>query len=536
MSFTSLIFIGFLALLCTVYFLTPKKYRWITLLIASYVFYISAGVQLLVFLIFSTASSFLAAHLLGHEVEKYKLASSDTEIPVEKVNALKISSARRKKLIIALVIVINFSVLVFFKYANVLTGYINIISGYLGTQVNIPRIDLLLPLGISFYTFQSMGYLIDVYRGKYAPDKNIAKFALFVSFFPQLIQGPISRYDDLASQLYKGHSFDYVRAKHGIMLMLWGFFKKMVIGDRIAILVGTVFSDYTQYSGMYIVIAIIMYSIQIYADFSGGVDIALGAAEVIGIKLPQNFERPYFAMTLPDFWRRWHVTLNSWWRDYVFYPVTFSKGFLSLGKKCRKFFGYKMGKLIPVFFATMLVRVINAFWHGASIKFLAFGLYHGFLIILGLQTESFFLNLAKKLKINTECFSWKLFRIVRTFLLVCIGRVFICAISFKESIAIFKSMFTMFESNTTTGINILFDGSLYTLGMNINVMFVLFLSILVLLIADIMKEKGMSIRQTIEKQNIVFQWIVIILAFITIAIFGVYGPNYNPTDFIYQQF
>jgi alginate O-acetyltransferase complex protein AlgI len=535
MSFTSIVFLLFLLGLSVVYFLMPKKYQWVVLLVGSYVFYLSAGVELVFYILFSTLTAFFGARLLERLADSYKLASADALGAADK-KALKATSTRRRKAVIALVLVLNFSILVFFKHFNAFAGYVNALLGLVQVDAQMPQLNLLLPLGISFYTFQSMGYLIDVYRTKFKADRNVAKFALFVSFFPQLIQGPISRYDDLAHQLYEGHKFDFDRMKKGAVLMLWGLFKKLVIGDRIAILVNTIFDKPSTYTGAYVLLGVVLYSIQIYADFSGGVDIARGAAQILGIDLADNFERPYFATTIPDFWRRWHATLNNWWRDYVFYPLTFSKGFSKFGKSCRKLFSAKWGKLIPVYTATMLVRVINALWHGASFKFIAFGLYHGALIILGMQLEPFFLKLANKLKINTECFSWKLFRILRTFALVCVGRIFLRADSFSGSLTLIKNTFTMFDAGHSRGLGILFDGSLLELGLTGNALFVLFLAVAVLFLVDLSNEKGLQLRDRLLQQNMLFQWIVLIALIVSVAVFGVYGPQYSATSFIYQQF
>jgi len=535
MSFTSVLFYFFLFLLSVLYFIVPKNYRWIILLIGSYIFYLYADVRLAVYIVFSTCSSYFGARLLKRKRTKYKAAAAEISESADKT-ALKAKNTKHKKQIIAIVLILNFAILAFFKYADTFVEYTNLFMGLIRAETQLSAMSLILPLGISFYTFQSMGYLIDVYREKIEPDKNIFKFALFVSFFPQLIQGPISRYDELSTQIYEGHKFDFTRVKHGIILILWGLFKKMVIADRIAVIVTRLYGHPEYYSGAYILLAIVSYSIQIYTDFSGGVDVARGTAQIFGIDLPQNFKRPYFAETLPDFWRRWHATLNAWWRDYIFYPITFSKGFLKLGKFCRKVFNAKYGKLIPIYFATMLVRIVNGLWHGADVKYIAFGIYHGTLIILGMLLEPLFTKLAQKLKIKTDTFSWKLFRILRTFGLVCIGRTFGRALNLKDSLYMIYSIRTLFIPYGGKGFGILVDGSLLTLGLTENALFVLFIAILILLFVDIMNEKGVRVREVIERQNILFQWMILLGLIFSIIIFGVYGGDYSSSAFIYQQF
>lgn len=303
-------------------------------------------------------------------------------------------------------------------------GNIDTIFNLLSISVTVPKINLLLPLGISFYTFQSAGYLIDLYRGKYLPDRNLAKYALFVSFFPQIIQGPIGRHDKLAHQLYAQHKFDYKQAKFGAQLIVWGFFKKLVIADRAAVLVNQVFGNYQQYAGLEIFIAVILYCFQLYADFSGGLDIATGIAQTMGINLAKNFKRPYFAQTISEFWQRWHITLGSWMRDYLFYPLCFSKSFVKLGKSARKTMGIFLGKLLPVCLATFIIFITIGAWHGAKWKYIAFGMYNGGLIILGLVFAPVFNIIIKKGKIRTKSLGWRLFQTSRTFLLCCIGRYF----------------------------------------------------------------------------------------------------------------
>ena len=222
------------------------------------------------------------------------------------------------------------------KYFNLFAGGMNRFLGKAGMTGSVPILHLVLPLGISFYTFQSAGYLIDVYREKTEPERNPAKYALFVSFFPQIIQGPISFYDQLAHQLYADRKFSYRNLKHGALLMLWGYLKKMVIADRAVSLIQMVAPDYTQYNGTVIFITVLVYALQLYADFSGGIDISRGFAEILGIEMAENFRRPYFAVSINDYWRRWHITLGAWMKSYVFYSLAMSKRFFKMGKNLKQ--------------------------------------------------------------------------------------------------------------------------------------------------------------------------------------------------------
>ncbi|MDR2163748.1 MAG: MBOAT family protein [Clostridiales Family XIII bacterium] len=526
MPFSSLSFFIFLAALGTTYFLIPKKYQWVLLLTGSYVFYLYSDVRLVMYILFSTISSYVGAHLVQRQNDALTQApGGDNSTLVTK----------KKKLILILVLVSNFGILAYFKHLNALIGYANGVFDVTGVNFDFEKTSLILPLGISFYTFQSMGYLIDVYRGEFKPERNIARYALFVSFFPQLIQGPISRYSELGRQLYAPHFFDLARAKHGMLLMLWGFFKKLVIADRIAIITGSILAEGDP-RGMYVVVLGVAYSFQIYADFSGGVDIARGVAQILGINLPHNFLRPYFAKTMPEFWRRWHVTLNNWWRDYIFYPVAFSNAFMKIGRYYRSRGKKKTAKYLPVYSSTMIVRVVNALWHGASVKYLANGVYNGLVIILGMQMEPAFGRLAKFLHIDTECFMWQIFRMVRTFFLVTVARLITVAPRFLVAVSMFLSLGDIFKPESGNSYRILYNGDLFDLTFHYRVWGVLFVCMAVWFVADILNEKGIVVRRALEKQRLAVQWIAILALVGAVALFGVYGPQYSSAAFIYQQF
>lgn len=532
MSLISYVFFVFIFVSALIYFIVPKRYQWIVLLLGSYVFYLTSGFKIVLFLLFTTVTTFyLSKAIRAVSDRQFSIISAEKNIATkEEINKIKFKYIRKKRIIISVLLITNFGILVYLKLFNDISESINSIIALAGSELLIPKFNLFLPLGISFYTFQSTGYAIDVYRGKIQPESNIARYALFVSFFPQLIQGPISRFSELANQLYESHAFDYTRAKHGIQLMLWGYFKKLVIADRVSILVAELFGNYENYSGFYIPIAFLAFSIQIYADFSGGVDIARGIAQIFGIILPQNFRQPYFAESLPEHWRRWHITLNEWWRDYLFYPITLSKRLVSLGKKCRKVFGPNIGKYIPIYLGINIVRVINALWHGASWKYIVSGFYYGILIILGMILKPLFDKIINKFKIRTDCFSWRLFKILRTFALVNIGKALVCASSVSVAWQMMVSTFEEFNPWIFT------TNEIFSLGLNARVIAVLFISLSALFIVDLMHEKGIKIRETLEKQNYAFQWIIMLIALFAILIFGVYGSGYDPTDFIYQQF
>ena len=322
MAFTSMQFAVFLLLAAAVYYLTPKRYRWVTLLVVNYTFYYFAGVKYFVYLFITTVTTYLATVKLGDMAEKNKIAYNAVkkELDKEQKKVWKADFTKRKRRILIPTMLCNFGILAVLKYSGFVSQNLNLLFEKISVPIELPVFRFLLPLGISFYTFQTMGYLIDVYREKVVPEKNIGKLALFISFFPSIVQGPIGRFQTLSEQLFRGNHFSYERTKFGVQLILWGVFKKLVIADRAAVLVDAVFGNPQTYGGSYIAVASLIYCVQLYGDFSGGIDIATGAAQIFGIYLDKNFERPYLATSIPDFWRRWHITLGAWFRDYVFYP------------------------------------------------------------------------------------------------------------------------------------------------------------------------------------------------------------------------
>ena len=532
MAFTSFRFIVFLVCAAAAYFLTPKRCRWVTLFVANYVFYFISGGKYFVYLILTTLSTYFATVKLGDMAAKNKAAfnAAKAELDKEGKKAWKAAFTRKKKAVLIPTLLFNFAILAVLKYSGFVTSNLNVLFAKLGLTAELPVFTFLLPLGISFYTFQSMGYLIDVYREKQEPERNPAKLALFISFFPQIVQGPIGRFNTLAEQLFRANAFSYQRVKFGVQLMLWGAFKKMVIADRAAILVDTAFGAPETFGGTYVAVAALLYSIQIYGDFSGGIDIAAGAAQIFGITLDKNFERPYLATSIPDYWRRWHMTLGAWFRDYVFYPLSLSKFFMKLGKNCRKILGNYIGKLIPVLIPQFIIFFLIGIWHGAEWKYIAFGVYNGTLIVLGILFEQPLQKLAKRLEIHTDCFSWRVFQVLRTLLLVAIGKIITRADTVGEAGYMIRSMAESWNTD------ILFDGSLLTMGLDGKDLWVLFLSCCVLLCVSLLQESGVQVRETLAKQNLYFRWVIYLGAVFSLILFGVYGLNYDAADFIYRGF
>ena len=472
--------IAFAFLCAALYYLCPDRFKWMLLLLVSYAYYAYCGMNALPFILLTTLSTWAGALKIGSIAEKSKaeLKARKSELDAAGKKALKAAARRRQRCFFMLTLLLNFGVLSLLKYTSpVLTAF------------GRPALQLILPLGISFYTFQSMGYLIDVYNGKYAPEKNPAKFALFVSFFPQLIQGPIARHDQLAHQLTTPHRFDWDNLYRGALLILWGFFKKKVIADRALPLVSAVFDGHAPYGGAVIVVAVLFYSLQQYCDFSGGIDLVTGIAELFGVRLAPNFKRPYFSISLGDFWRRWHISLGAWMRDYVFYPFALTKPMSRLSKAAKARLGADFGRALPAALGNILVFVLVGVWHGLTGNYILWGLYNGLILAMSALLEPLYKRANERLGERiTASRGYYVFRVLRTFVIVNIGWYFDRALRAGDAFAMLhKTLFAPVFSQLT-------DGTLLTLGLTAGDFRILAIATAILIAVSVLQERGMQIR------------------------------------------
>ncbi len=523
-------FLIFFPCVLILYFVCPLKKRWLVLLGASYVFYMANSVKLTVFLLLTTLTTFWAGKRLGalNEETAAYLAEHKKEMSREEKKVYKAEQIRRKRRAVLLAVLWNVGTLCVLKYTGFVFRSLNTATESFG--LTLPGVRFLLPLGISFYTFQAVGYVIDVYRDKYKPDQSLLQYMLFVSFFPQIIQGPISRHDQLAHQLYEGHRFDYTRVTMGLQLILWGLIKKMVLADRLLLVTDEIFGNYLNYAGLTMFIGAAVYGLQVYADFTSGMDIARGISQMLGIELTLNFERPYFACSLAEFWRRWHITLGAWMRDYVFYPLSLSRSFTQLGKKTRKWFGNQTGKMIPTFLAMFLTFMLVGIWHGAEWKYVAYGLWNAGIISSSILLEPFYQKAAAACHIPVESFGWKLFSILRTFFLCSLGRFFSRALSFRSALTMMKSFFTVWNPEVLT------DGTFLNMGLTVRDWILVFVMIAALFLVGLYQERSGKVREMLAARPIVVRWSVYIGAVVFLVLFGMYGPGYSAAEFVYQQF
>ena len=520
MSFTSPVFLGFILFFLLVYYLLPRRLQWVVLLAASCVFYISGGIRMIAYLLITTLSTYLAGRLLGWLNEKGAGLSQEDK---------KLLSGRlrtQKRLTVFFAAFLNFGMLYVLKYWDFTAHAL----GRLIPGSNLPVLNLAIPLGISFYIFQSIGYVVDVYRDKYQPEKNPFKFALFVSFFPQIIQGPISRFDQLAGQLTALREPNFDSIKYGIQLTMWGYFKKLVIAGRAGVLVDHVFNGGTKYDGSVIAFAVLFYCIQLYCDFSGGIDISRGIAGMFGIDMTINFRRPIFAVSLTDYWRRWHISLGTWMKDYVFYPLALSKPFGRLGKFTRKHIGGTVGKIFPTSLATCIIYFIIGIWHGANFRYIAFGFWNGIIITSSLILTGFYSGVRKRLGISDQSRLLRVFRILRTAFLVFIGRYITRAPRLLTALSMLGATFLNFHPER------LFDGTLLTLGLDKGAIITVLAGIVAVIYVELLQERGIEIRKSLEKRSFLVQWLAILVPLTAIILLGILNQEYISAEFIYAQF
>ncbi len=525
MDLLSINFWGIVFFVLIFFYLTPDRFRWAVLLAASYYFYFATHYKYFIFILLTTLSTYYVAQKIDQiNKKKSNLSKQDDKLLIEQLG-------NQSKKYLIFVLLLNFGILVFLKYHNLSSNMLLRIFPQSGSLQSLRLMKIALPLGISFYTFQTAGYIVDVYRGKHGASNHLGKYALFVSYFPQIIQGPISRFSDLFNQFEKKHIFHFEGFVKATQLVIWGFFKKLVIADRAAVVVNEVFGNYENYSGIVIFWGALFYAIQIYGDFSGGIDIITGISEMFGIKLAKNFERPYFSKSVSEFWKRWHITLGTWMRDYIFYPLALSRRFGLLGRKLRKKFGNHIGKQMPAALASTIVFILVGAWHGSSLKFVAYGIYNGIFVLSAPLLEPIYAKSRTLFGVKDKnSGSFLGFQVIRTMTIITIGRIFSRAASFKDSLAIFKRLF--YEWNPW----VLFDQTLYKLGLDKPEMTVLFFSLLLLFIISYTQEKGIKTRTWLHKQPLFLRWTLLISLVLFIVIFGHYGPEYTEQDFIYGGF
>ena len=522
MQFTSFSFLACLALLLVVYYLIPKKGQWILLLAASYGFYILAGIEYLFFILFTTATTYFAARWIGLHLSKQDayLAEHKKDMSREERKEYKATVKKHTRVYMVLCLVLNFAVLFVCK-ACLLAPVGKLVQG--GT---LSFLSLGLPLGISFFMFQSTGYVVDVYRGVAKCEKNFFRYALFVSLFPQLIQGPISKFTQVAPSMYQPHDFDGRQVSFGLQRMLWGYFKKLVIADRIAAAV--IALQAPEYTGMGFLLLSVAYAIQIYGDFTGGIDITIGIAQAFGITLPENFVRPYFSKNIAEYWRRWHISLGEWMKDYIFYPISVSQPMLKLSKAGRQKFG-NFGKRLPVYIASVATWFCTGIWHGLTPNFILWGMMNCFVIVISEELAPLYEKFHGKFHLKEKRW-YGAFEMLRMFMLMNLIRVVDLFPAVGKYFSRMGSLFTTFN------FHILWDGTMMNLGLTGLDYAILGLSIVIVFSVSLLQEKKGSLRELLAQKPAVLRYSLIFALFLLVLLLGNYGIGYNAGNFIYNQF
>ncbi len=491
MLFNSVSFLIFFPIVVLICFILPQRVRWIWLLISSYYFYMSWNAAYALLLFLSTFTTWILA--LACE------GAGDRE--------------KAKKGLIAAALVINLGILAYYKYFTFILTNISAVLGRFNVSFNVPQFDVILPVGISFYTFQALGYAIDVYRGETKAERNFFRYALFVSFFPQLVAGPIERSKNLLRQMQEGSRLTYENLRLGFMMMLCGYFLKVVMADNIAIVVNSVYGDTAAHPGAYLILATVLFAFQIYGDFGGYSLIARGAARIMGFSLMENFNAPYLSRSVAEFWHRWHISLSQWFRDYLYIPLG----------------GNRKGT-VRKYFNVMVVFLLSGLWHGASWNFVIWGGLNGLFQVI----EGIFKSASEKaavfLRIRTDTASHGIFKVILTFILVDFTWLFFRAGSGGQAVDIIRSMVTDYNPW------VLFTDDLYTLGLGAKQFAVMVYSILAVLVLDIFKVRGVNLYSWVFRQQFWFRLCVYMLILWTILTFGAWGGGYNENTFLYFQF
>ncbi len=497
MTITSLYFFVFLTIGVLIYYIVPKKIQWLILLIMSIAFYVIAANPLTIIYLIAAALTAYASTLYASKLKK--------------------SEETRKKAKIITIIAVSIIVIMWFvpKGSAFWLIPISLASRFIPALSESAGVNLIGALGMGYYSLQVIGYILDVYWGKTVPQRNPLKLFLFVSFFPQLTVGPISRYANLET-LFEAHSLSYENITRGTQRILWGLMKKLVLADRLGFFISGVWNDPVTYNGFWIWFAIILYPLHLYADFSGCMDIVLGTAELFDIHLTENFNNPYFAITVREFWQRWHISLSRWFRDYVYIPLGGNRN------------GIKKKRINQ-----LIVFLLSGVWHGNMQYVIGFGFYYWVLITLSEVLKPALNHINAFLHVDPDSFSWKTFQRIRTYMFYAVGTLCFSTVSFTQ---LFERLRLLKHSVENLAPWTLFDGTLLKSGFTYLDLNLVLICVLLLIIGDSLRERFGYARNAIAKQGIVFRWLIWIGLFSLVLVYGMYGPGYDASTFIYQGF
>lgn len=516
----------FLPLVIFLYSIMPSKVRPFVLLLGSYGFFWLISGKLILYILFSTVSIHHFGLWLDKLQNERKLALKGLEREEKKL--VKAANDKQQNFILAIAVLIHIGILAVLKYTPFAIGNINLILSHFNVQIS--KISFMIPIGISFYTLQAVSYMTDVRRGVVKADKNLCRLALYMSFFPQIMEGPIARYSDTALQLFNGKQIDYRNFVFGFERIVFGLFKKIIIADRLNEFVKSVFDRYDKYDGGIILLAAIAYTVELYMDFSGAMDVGLGSARIFGVKLPENFRQPFFSKSISEFWTRWHITLGTWFRDYIYYPVSFSGFSKKITAFGRKRLGNYFGPLFAGTVALFCVWICNGLWHGSAWMYIFFGMYHFVMIFTGNLFNPLVTKFYDKLHIDRNKGPVAVIRIIKTSFLVVLGELFFRAHGLADGLKMFKKIFTEFSFKGMA------SGEVTKAGLDYLDVIVVLIAVAVVFVIGVLKEKNIDVCQRLSEKNIVIRWGVVLTAIVAIIIFGAYGAEYIPVAPMYADF
>ncbi len=525
MSYNSLIFFVCLLIFLLVYFLMRRqKVKLVWIFVANIVFYWWAGGRAALWIVAATAVVvYLATRKMDSIYSKFD-EEKEGLLPKEQTRLFaEYKKKTRKFLILALLIIV--AVWVYVKVGKLLD------FTTVGTFRDwISWRTIVVPLGISYYSLSVIGYMLDVFWRKTKAERNFFNLFTIMTYFPHIVEGPISKYRTLIDQFRNLPAFDFERVSNGLQLMLWGYIKKLLIADRLVIYTSAVFSDPASYAGVEIFIAVVFCAFQLYADFSGCMDIVRGISQAIGINLDINFRQPFFSRSAAEFWRRWHITLGEWAKDYLFMPISVNPGFMKWTSKIKKKGRKKWSDFIKLFIPLIVVWLFVGLWHGTGWDYIVWGLYWCVLMLIGLECRPLAERIDNKLGINTEKQCYKVWQMVRTFFFFGIGRMFTVAGGLFGCGLLWRQLFAQAR------FYVLFDGSLFKHGLDQRDFLIAVIGMIVMILVDVCHERGGHIRQSIRKLPLGFRWVIYLAAMFAIVIFGIYGIGYNATAFVYGAF
>lgn len=526
MSFISLTFLMFCAITFLLYFVVPIKVRWIVLLLASLVFYAFAGIEKLPFVVIAGMIAYLITLRMDaiYQQQEKEIAEKSLEGAEKKQYIEKCKKRSKRWLVLGITLLISMLI-----YVKAGTQFLNMLDSLLKLK-GIDLVNIIVPLGISYYSFSLIGYMADVYWRKEKAEHNYFKLLLYMIYFPHILQGPIPRHKKLQHQLIEGHKFDYKKMCFGLQLAIWGYFKKMVIADRLVLITTKVFDNYKEYTGFVLLFALVCASIQLYCDFSGCMDIVTGISEVFSIELDKNFERPFFSKTSAEFWRRWHITLGTWFKDYVYMPIVISPRIAKISQMAKKRFGVRFAKSIMTIIPLMVVWLLTGLWHGTGANYVVWGVYWGCILIITNIFSTEIRSLTTWMKIDLTKEGYQIFQMVRTFIVFTIGRLITVPGSLEASIGVLKGIFAEFN------VWIFFDETLYTLGLDRKDFGICVLAIILLWKVSCLQEKGIKLREKIASYHIILRWLIYYTAIFSVLIFGMYGSGVATSTFTYANY